>query len=718
MAKSGLLFLLFFFPFLVKSQITDSDSNFGKWKVDQQGLPYFDLDFHGSQNPWYPFSHFQGTGANVVLTNQWGDVNLYSTEYGIANITPSKFFTRGGFYPMIEVNGELFSLIISELDRDKSVKYGIGYTEYSGVLDRAGLKLKITYRICTPFDYSRGFSAQVSLVNLSDKSLNGNFSVNSDIWIKPHYNDVKAWRHQIDSVPKSLGKGIAELKGLDENFESIALIGDESYSGNFLSTTIQLTKKVDLKKGQKEEAVFRLGINNNAETLRKNLRSVNSNLNNKEWVEVLAPLKKMETKQWQNRENVWTYAQLLSMCFYDKSLQEYFVHLGGYGLGRDPATPGNGFSMREVAETGIVMSHFTPKLTQSSLRWMAKTQLQSGDLKRSHNHFPLEMEPESQRLDKKFPDESDTEIWFLIACGEYYKTTKDLGFFNENVAYRTIGKKGSMWEHMVKAYQFIKNDIGTGKNGLIKMLHGDWNDYLSRTGSNGNGQSVMNTGMMCRALINMHKLAIERKDPIAKELEGTLKELQKAVANAFDKEWFVRAFDDEGKAVGGVEDRLFLNAQSWAILGKCGTAEQRKKSLLNAVKLCSTDIGLMLMSKPYSSPTPANISWSPIPAGEGENAGIWPQTGAWLIWALAEEGLTDIALAEWEKSTLANHTRLYPQVPFGIFNGPDCYSSKFANEREGWTQIEMFDRMIPVPMNPIIAWQAFGFKTILDNKKK
>jgi len=70
-----------------------------------------------------------------------------------------------------------------------------------------------------------------------------------------------------------------------------------------------------------------------------------------------------------------------------------------------------------------------------------------------------------------------------------------------------------------------------------------------------------------------------------------------------------------------------------------------------------------------------------------------------------------------EKNSLRNHADNFPQVPFGIFNGPDCYSSHFAGNREGWTQTGTFNRMLEIPMNPMIAWQAFSIKKILENRK-
>jgi hypothetical protein len=118
------------------------------------------------------------------------------------------------------------------------------------------------------------------------------------------------------------------------------------------------------------------------------------------------------------------------------------------------------------------------------------------------------------------------------------------------------------------------------------------------------------------------------------------------------------------------------------------------------------------MSRPYSSPAPDDISWCAIPAGEGENAGIWPQTIHWFVWALTEEGLLEEALAEWKCGTLHRHAVHFPAVPYGIFNGPDCFSSKWAGQRNGWTQSQLLNRGQFVPMNPMIAWQGFSLRKI------
>jgi hypothetical protein len=214
----------------------------------------------------------------------------------------------------------------------------------------------------------------------------------------------------------------------------------------------------------------------------------------------------------------------------------------------------------------------------------------------------------------------------------------------------------------------------------------------------------------------MARVAGERGETnLAAELEQYTAELRVAVASAFDGRWFARGYTDAGRAVGtSAEKRLFINAQTWAVLGGCATPAQARMALGNMVHECHSDIGLLLMSRPFSSPAPDDISWCAIPAGDGENAGIWPQTVHWAVWALAEAGMLDEARAEWECGTLHAHARRFPEVPYGVFNGPDCFSSRWAGAREGWTQEQLIDRARFAPMNPPVAWQGFSWRRLAE----
>ncbi|MFW6256388.1 MAG: hypothetical protein ACOC54_06165, partial [Candidatus Sumerlaeota bacterium] len=84
---------------------------------------------------------------------------------------------------------------------------------------------------------------------------------------------------------------------------------------------------------------------------------------------------------------------------------------------------------------------------------------------------------------------------------------------------------------------------------------------------------------------------------------------------------------------------------------------------------------------------------------------------------MAEEGLADAAMESWKRMSLRHQMHAFPDAPFGIFNGPDCYNSHWAGAREGWTESGLWDRYIHTPMNPAVAWQAFAMRKILEGPK-
>jgi cellobiose phosphorylase len=418
--------------------------------------------------------------------------------------------------------------------------------------------------------------------------------------------------------------------------------------------------------------------------------------------------------KWMEDECRWTLGQLFSFEFYDRVLDQHYLHLGGYDFFPDPDNPPPhlAYTIREAAENALVIAHFEPELAKSTVRWLAQMQLASGNIPKGYNYT-------KDRLDIPIDQkDSDTEIWFLMALCEYLDVSGDMACLDEMLTWFPEGKS-SLWDHAKRAFDWITKGIGTGQHGLILILEGDWNDYLSTVGARGKGESVMNSGMAAKTFDSQARIARKKGDlAFAVQAETWRDSLRTAVAKTFDKEWFVGCYTDDGQPVASHDDRLYLNAQSWAVLGGCGTNEQRRKALQCAAKLCGTKIGMMLMSKAYSSPAPPEISWCPIPSGEGENAGIWPQTIHWTVWAMAEEGLLDLALDEWKKGTLRNHAKAFPEVPYGIFNGPDCWSSRLAGHFEGWTQYNLFSRAGPCPMSPMISWQAFAMLKIDEARRR
>ena len=663
--------------------------HYGSWTTDAAGLPCFVLTLGDGQAPDASFHHLISTGHVSAMADRWGNVNLFTTEGGFIWLnSPNSSFARSSLYMMMEIDGEQVSLLHSELTRKEKIHIGTGYVEYAGEVEWRGARIHVVQQVFAAPDQGRAIRGVFTLTNLGAQAQKLRLEIRSDV-IPTRTNEGGS--KPIEQRPYLAEPGCAIFPVLDGLPGGVFLAADSSWQPSANRLTLRLGRQVVLAPGESTRVSCATGYGP-----RGGLSFLPLEEAQRQWSCKLAPFAVEAPETWMKQECLWNMGQLLSFKSYDSSVGEYYLALGGYGWAA--------FGVREVSETSMVVASGDWELAAGSLRMVAKTQLASGDIPKLHNMRP-------DRSSTEF--ESDNELWFVLGCCEGMAQAGKTGFLDEVCSFWD-GGSGTIWEHLKRAFNWVRDEIGRGSHGLILIRDGDWNDYLSLVGVEGRGESVMNSGMACRAFSALAALARKRGEPrFAAELEDYVAEVRGAVARAFDRDWFVGGYIDAGEPIGSpAEDRLFLNAQTWAVLGKCGTEEQRRRAMEHAIKKCHTSIGLMLMSRPYSSPAPEHISWCAIPGGDGENAGIWPQTIYWAVWALTEEGLLEEALAEWKCGTLRNHARLFPDVPFGIFNGPDCFSSKWAGQREGSTQIQLLNRAQFVPMNPMVAWQGFALQKI------
>jgi hypothetical protein len=663
---------------------------YGTWGGNDSGLPYFDLIVEDDEATDSPFRHLISTGRVSAMADRWGNVNLFTTESGFVWLNPPDTSrARGSIYMMLELEGELISLIHSELTHKERVRIATGSIEYRGELKTDRLHLGVVQQFFALPNQERTIYAHFRLTNLASVPFDGRLEIRSDVTpTRTSPVGAKSRRHYPATPPRW-----AVFPGIDEQLGDVFLAVTEDWKAATKKDYLCLGQSMRIEPGSEYSVGSATGYGPHPSLP---IVVPTEEEAQSRWAERLAPFGVDASEPWMVRECLWNAGQLLSFTSYDSSVDEYFIALGGYGWRE--------FSVREVSQTSMVLAPCDWSLAATSLRFVAKTQLASGDVPKLHNM-------RRDRLSHEF--DSDNELWFVLGCCESTATLDRAEFLDEFCSFWD-GGEGSIWEHVKRAFYWVRDQIGLGKHGLILIREGDWNDYLSLMGVEGRGESVMNSGLACRAFGAMKEIALRRGETsFVAEVESYLEKLRPAVAQAFDEGWFRRGYTDQGKPVGShAENRLFINAQTWSALGKCGTTEQRRLALKNAIKHCHTDIGVTLMSRPYSSPAPDDISWCAIPAGEGENAGIWPQTVHWLVWALTEEGLLEEALAEWKCGTLTAHARWFPEVPYGIFNGPDCFSSKWSGRREGWTQSQLLNRAQTVPMNPMIAWQGFTLRKI------
>jgi len=275
---------------------------------------------------------------------------------------------------------------------------------------------------------------------------------------------------------------------------------------------------------------------------------------------------------------------------------------------------------------------------------------------------------------------SDQEMWLLWAVSEYVLATRDKAFLEERIPLypRQTAEAGdpTVGELVMRAFRHFVDVIGVGEHGLIRVLHGDWNDGIVENlvpaelkGEVAEkGESLLNSAMACYVLDHYARLLAYMGDAkVAAEARGKAEAQRVALRAQWAGRWFSRVW--LGPHLGWLgNDQLWLEPQPWAMIGGAATAEQSGtlvKAMDEMVRKPSP-IGAMIQSKG----TPAFGS----PIGTLENGGVWASINGTLIWALAKQ---DGAMAwdEWKKNTLAAHAEAYPKIWYGTWSGPDFYRS-------------------------------------------
>jgi hypothetical protein len=665
---------------------------FGSWTRDEFGLPCFDLVNDESLAPYSDLRHLISTGRLSAFCDRWGNVGLFTTDggEGFVTITRTANQCRSACYSLLRLpSGGLVSLVPGEWPSQRTTRYGVGYASYAFAATAGATTVRVEVLIAAPGDDSPFLRAHLSLRNVGGGDLDAEWLAAADCSLLDIY-------HSERQASADGGPGEAVLRQVHPALGDLFLTGPASWRSTALSPVAAcLACPVHLAPGAEVEVELCVGYGDAQarERSRTALRDHACTRVMQAWADRLAVLDSVATTDWERDECVWTMGQLLAFTCYDASVGEHYLNLGGYGW--------QDFNQREVGEMALALAPWFPDQASACVRWMAATQAPSGDLPASHDY-------RRSTLAQPLPDRvtsSDTELWFLLALCAAARV--EPAILDQVVRFRD-GTTASLWEHALAAWRWVVERIGVGEHGLVKSWHGDWNDYLWPVGQAGRGESMMNTGMACVAGSALAVLARGRGEhEWAGHTEALVQDLRSAAGRAFACTHFVRGYTDAGKAVGAA-DRVFVDAQCWAALGECGTAEQRRTALLHTLAHNATELGLCLVNPALPSPPPADVSSLPIPAGEGENGGVWPQVVAWFVWALAAEGQTGQAHALWRRMTLRHHYAAYPDVPFGIWGGPDCYNSHLAGARAHWTQVQLWDRRAHAPMNPAVAWQAFA----------